>query len=338
MPKNVLLREPLYFDYSIEKPEAKITLLAAEKQWEYTNEKRNENLERYKNKERFLKHGVSYVISIEMTLPKSNRNKELAKFMLNTRAIDISGSNVASSSRPIIVPYQSRITKLLEGIVFWPLREIGLMKSSETIRVREELMNNYMENVEPTDKFEFTLSTNKADIEGVYLSIFPRLNMLTSLIFYHPNLSAVIGVCLIAFVEAIVCSIIFSVYYMLKYLTNPEGVRRRAWTDETESYGSDEYEDDDSISQDSDELFRGPNDEGEGSEEEDSAEEEEGEGEGEGEGEEEEEEEEDEEKQQQGVEEGKYNVDGSDEFEEGEEDDGGRDRSAGLNDGLRKRK
>ena len=105
---------------------------------------------------------------------KSSRNKELAKFMLHTRAIDAKGSNVASSSRPIIIPYQSRITRLLEGIVFWPLREIGLVQSSETIQVREELMNNYLENVEPTDKLEFSLSTNAADIEGAYLSIFPE--------------------------------------------------------------------------------------------------------------------------------------------------------------------
>ena len=263
----MLLREPIFFDYSQEKPSAKITLSAAEKQWEYTDEKRNHNT--HKNRERFLRNGVSYVISMDVVLAKSSKNRELGKFMLDTRAIDSSGTSVASSSRPIIVPYQSKITKTLEGFVFWPFREMGLMKSSESIQVREELMNNYLENYKPTDKFEFTLSTNVADIEGVYLSIFPRLNMLSNFMFYHPNLSTIIGVCLIAIVEAMACIVIFSVYFLMKYLTNPEGLRRAYDDSEIDSFDSDE-EEYYFVSEDSDELFEGSSEgNGESGEEED---------------------------------------------------------------------
>ena len=44
---------------------------------------------------------------------------------------------------------------------------------------REDLMNNYREPLEATKKLEFSLSTNQADIEAVFLTIFPRFNILT---------------------------------------------------------------------------------------------------------------------------------------------------------------
>merc|ERR1711871_1399613 len=167
--------------------------------------------------------------------------------------MDKRNEQVAVSSRPFVVPYQSRISKTLEGVILWPLRMVGLSRRSETVMVREELMHGYKEGSEPTERFEFSLSTNAADIEAVYLSIFPRLNLLTTFMFYHPNLSAVIGVSLIASVLLCFCAVILCVYYFFKFLTNPDSLSRRELDNEEISYHSDE--DDDSISEDSDELF-----------------------------------------------------------------------------------
>ena len=179
IPTNTILREPLYFDFSKESPVAKITLLSAEKQWEYSSERMRSALASVDPSKRFLNKGSSYIISVEMVLAKSSRNKDISKFMLNMRAMDKRNEQVAVSSRPFVVPYQSRISKTLEGVILWPLRMVGLSRRSETVMVREELMNNYKEGSEPTERFEFSLSTNAADIEAVYLSIFPRLNLLT---------------------------------------------------------------------------------------------------------------------------------------------------------------
>ena len=65
--------------------------------------------------------------------------------------------------------------------------------------------------------------------------------------FYHPNLSAVIGVSLIASVLLCFCAVILCVYYFFKFLTNPDSLSRRELNNEEISYHSDE--DDDSISE-----------------------------------------------------------------------------------------
>ena len=65
--------------------------------------------------------------------------------------------------------------------------------------------------------------------------------------FYHPNLSAVIGVSLIASVLLCFCAVILCVYYFFKFITNPDSLSRRELDNDENSYHSDE--DDDSISQ-----------------------------------------------------------------------------------------
>ena len=67
-------------------------------------------------------------------------------------------------------------------------------------------------------------------------------------IFYHPTLSAVIGVSLIAVVETVFVAIILCMYYLFKFLTNPEGLRPRRDSDEDDE-SSQSDDDDDSISQ-----------------------------------------------------------------------------------------
>lgn len=177
IPKNVLFREPIYFDFSKDIPTAKITLASEEKQWEYSGS--HEYEAKSKRRYRFMKSGISYVVSMEMQLSRSNRNKVLSKFMVTAKASDIMGAEIAVSTRPIIIPYRSTVSRVLEDALFWPFRLVGVFRHGEANYVREDLMNNYKERVEPTDRFEFNLSTNAADVEGVTLSILPRLNLLT---------------------------------------------------------------------------------------------------------------------------------------------------------------
>ena len=145
VPSNVIFKEPLYFDFSISQPKASVTLLAEEKQWTYTADEgtsRSIKAKRQGNK-RFLLPFTAYIISLDLTLAKSPRNRELSKFMINMKTIDRNGTEVAKSSRPIIIPYQSRLSKAIEGLLTWPFRFLGLYSISESFSVREDMMNNY---------------------------------------------------------------------------------------------------------------------------------------------------------------------------------------------------
>ena len=57
--------------------------------------------------------------------------------------------------------------------------------------------------------------------------------------FYHPRLSFLLGVSFIALTEGCFCIIIFSVYYLTKYLTNPEGRDRRAYSNDSRTSDDD---------------------------------------------------------------------------------------------------
>merc|ERR1712146_847049 len=53
------------------------------------------------------------------------------------------------------------------------------------------------------------------------------------------------------------CIVIFSVYFLIKYLTNPEGLRRRAYDDDEIDWFDSDEEEYEFGSEDSDELFEG---------------------------------------------------------------------------------
>ena len=103
VPKNTLMKENLFFDFSKDHPTAKIKLMSLEKQWEYSNENLKRSQTGYNRGQRFLNPGVSYVISVDMILSKSSRNKYLSKFMLYMRSIDRNDTEIAHSSRPFVV-------------------------------------------------------------------------------------------------------------------------------------------------------------------------------------------------------------------------------------------
>jgi hypothetical protein len=213
------MREPIYFDFSEQLPRARLNLLSEQKQWEYLNS----NVKR-KPGTRFLKAYASYVVSLELTLSRSRRNRNLSKFMLGLKTFDTNNTQVAVSSRPVIIAYQSTVSKVLEGLVFFPFRLFGIFKNSETSVVRLDMMSNYVEPLTPTETLEFWLSTNEADVEGVSLSVFPHFNYVTYGMFYYPWLAFIAGVCIIAFFELNISLLGIGIYYGIKLLTAEPGL------------------------------------------------------------------------------------------------------------------
>jgi len=178
LPK-ALVKEPVYFDYSESPPVARISLLSHEKQWQYlkpnSDGKRKETL-------RYLRSGSLYTLDAIFVLSKSTRNLDLGKFMVHATLVDSTGDAIAKSSRPVVIPYQSLPSLVLESLVKFPLRIIGLAQLQEASSIRIDLMNDYREplaNAPATELIELVLSTPNVDIGEVYLTIMPVLKGLT---------------------------------------------------------------------------------------------------------------------------------------------------------------
>lgn len=200
LPKS-LIREPIYFDFSSKPyPLARVNLFANEKQWYYvksglnpTNEENVTSVAMSGSIEdaifdtdlRYLKSGLRYMIDADFVLAKSPRNFEAGKFMLHTSLLDSHGSLIAKSSRPVIVPYESYITLILNVLTSFPLRYLGLISRTETATVHIPIMNDYKEpslNSPATQYVEFIMSSSEIDVENVYLNIMPVLKGLTYVI------------------------------------------------------------------------------------------------------------------------------------------------------------
>jgi hypothetical protein len=230
LPQNAIYKEPIYFDFTKPEPTAKITLFAEEKQWEYIDRRAKStsaSAMHNKRNRRFLLPYTTYIISLELALAKSQRNRGISKFMLEMKTVSVNNTALASSSRPVVIPYQSTVSKVLEGLIFFPFRLFGIFRSSDTVIVKVNMMNNYVEPVEQTERLEFRVSTNDADIEEITLSLFPRLNMIMYCMYYFPWLSFFTGVCVIGFFEMCFCLFGLLIYYGYKWITAEEGVDGR---------------------------------------------------------------------------------------------------------------
>lgn len=227
---EALMSEPLYFDFSQTAPIAKLNMLSREKQWKYTAEcmsvnrkqfvRGRENLSTTSNpqtpeeidamrsrmmdalradsmrcsglsRKRFLKAGFRYTIDVMFGLASSPKNLVLGKFMVHTKVIDSAGDTVATSSRPVAVPYQSHATLLLDAVVKYPLRAVGILPTSEVTDVVVPVMNEFREpfemvtastmsgNTLTTEYLELKLSSADVDIDYAFVTVMPLLSGIT---------------------------------------------------------------------------------------------------------------------------------------------------------------
>ena len=224
VPK-ALISEPLYFDFSRSPPLARVSLLSREKQWHYTSDcwpidpqmhrtmKRNNNfsivdvdndvkdspkiLERDvihecsgKDRKKFLRGGFRYSIDVMFGIASSPKNIQMGKFMVHTKVIDSSGSVVATSSRPVVIPHQSYVTLFLDALVKFPLRAIGVLKAAEVSDVLVSVMNDFREPYDlggsspqssllTTEHVELRLSSADVDFNYAIISVMPALTGVT---------------------------------------------------------------------------------------------------------------------------------------------------------------
>jgi hypothetical protein len=244
LPKSIL-NEPIYFDYSLSPPIARIYLSSQEKQWEYIKTKNNKgsntipfNTEYINDDDispivamedkRFLKSGSIYFIDSKFVLAKSPRNFDIGKFMIHSTLFDSSGAAVAKSARPVVMPYQSPLSLSLLSYCTFPMRFIGGVlgiggrgiDDGETAYVHVTLMNNYKEPVlvfPSTNYIELTLSSSIFDISEVFLTVMPELKGITYYVYYYPTMSIIVFILSGITVQLWIASIIFLVSIKYKY-------------------------------------------------------------------------------------------------------------------------
>lgn len=238
-PKS-LLREKVYFDFSRSSPSARVSLVAREKQWYYLKNDAavNDNNNAVKNNNdiadnsgmgngafnshRFLKSDSKYTIDAAFVLAKCPRNFDIGKFMVHTTVVDTSGDAIAKSSRPVAVPYQSTTSVLLDSLLMFPFRFVGLSTSAEMVTVDVNIMNEFTEptvTIPATEYLEMVLSTNDVDVIEVYLSIMPVLRGLTYYVYYYPYMFLSLCSIVLSLVQAFVVAMLLLVSWVLRYVS-----------------------------------------------------------------------------------------------------------------------
>lgn len=179
LPKAEIVRDPIYFDYSKSSPSARIYLLYPNKQWLYSEisckNMNVHNCKKHKNNEAlYLKRGTRYDFFVDFVIPKSVRNYRIAVSTLYAQVFNIHGEQVATSVRSLVrkrffcpfipyrlmnilyvvkvIPYKSQLTLWMESIASFPFRFVGIAQSSETVQVRLNLMDDFIE-VKPASDF-----------------------------------------------------------------------------------------------------------------------------------------------------------------------------------------
>ncbi|KAJ1437475.1 putative adipose-regulatory protein-domain-containing protein [Ochromonadaceae sp. CCMP2298] len=187
---SALIHERLYFDHIASPPTARVKLLSAQRQWAYLQD----GLEADQfTQRRFLQAGSRYDISAVVTVAKSARNFAIGTAALRLRLLDSSGEVTARSVRPLVMPFQSPASLLLEALLLYPFRATGTWGTggggAEAAELSLLLMDDFSEPVAAlpaTESLELTLHTQNSspalgdmDVLTAYVTVMPRLRGLT---------------------------------------------------------------------------------------------------------------------------------------------------------------
>ena len=161
----------LYFDFDEKLPQARWNLLETEDQWTsylpFTAKSKINKI---------ILPQIRYQVELSFLLPTSSQNMNTAKFMCHLYIQELSEKNLAKSSRPVIIPYQSLVTRCLFSVLEFPFRVIGFLQLIEAKRVKMVMMNNfYTTAVLPVQSIIVTLNSKDITIEEVEIAFIPKL-------------------------------------------------------------------------------------------------------------------------------------------------------------------
>lgn len=224
---RALVKEPIYFDYSSSPPTATLNLFSAHKQWEYVSGGLNAGttLEDSSSpgsgsSSQFLRSDFVYSLDVGFTMAKSQRNFDLGKFMSTVSLIDGTGDLIAKSSRPVVMPYQSSVTLFLDSVIKFPCRIVGICSLNEDVIVHVPMMTEYREpKTSSTESIELTLSSDKADIGAVEVTIMPLLRGIVYFMWYYPVLTALAIVSCFMGIQLALYGLYVLIAFVFKYFS-----------------------------------------------------------------------------------------------------------------------
>eukprot|EP01038_Epipyxis_sp_PR26KG_P004889 gene4889-6847_t len=225
VPRALVHRE-LYFDYSNRPVQAKINLSLNEDQWYYLKNHQSQ----VSLKSRALLSGSFYTLGLKFALAKSHRNYDIGKFSVNMTLMNSQNEGVAESIRPVSIPYQSTVSRVLETLAYFPLKFIGMAGVDEMVEINLEMINNFQEPVNPfTSSICITVSNDAADISSTKLYIYPKVYGLTYVLYYYPVSSFIYLMLMLTGVQSVGCIFVGMIWYLCQKSSNIEDtpVRRR---------------------------------------------------------------------------------------------------------------
>lgn len=141
---QALIKQEIHFDYTKSPPIARMSLYEPYKQWTYIEDEWKCPSQIDCSKKSSLKLGYTYDIKLSLNLARVD---DLTKSVLMTRTsvVDVSGELLARSMRPFTISYRSKISRLLDEVLQYPLRKLGLHSVSEMEYVTKTVLPGYYE-------------------------------------------------------------------------------------------------------------------------------------------------------------------------------------------------
>lgn len=127
----VSVREPLHFDYTLPHPTAVISLHPSRGVHSSTGK-----LVRHSERVRAIPVSHKVHITVMLTLPESDYNRNLGMFQLTAELLSESGQSIKSSSRPCMLRFHSAPIRWLKTFLVSLPSLVGMFSESQTLVIR----------------------------------------------------------------------------------------------------------------------------------------------------------------------------------------------------------
>ena len=117
------------------------------------------------------------------------------------------------------MPYQSIVSLTLDSLVKYPFRLLGFCRVNEVASVHVPMMTEYREpRATFTDSIELTLSSDKADIGTVEVTIMPVLRGLVYFMWYFPVSTAILCISIMMGFQLSLYMVYIVINFLISYL------------------------------------------------------------------------------------------------------------------------
>lgn len=166
---------------------------------------------------------IGYHIWLDLTVPDSAVNRQLGTFSVSARAVR-GDAVLAEQIRSVVVPYRSRVTRVIYAVIFAVPISLGMTHLEEKHHVTLQLFDNliYDQRLQPFDRFNLTLSHPLVQIYGGTLHLEANLHGLSYLFYYWSTLSFISLTLLIYAADLLLVTCFVTVTALAWYLRQSE--------------------------------------------------------------------------------------------------------------------